>query len=79
VTCHVIAPLPRSSAAVTSAEEAIVLDDAPMVFDDRALLVEDEAAISSLPDGPERAGSPPNDGLSEVDVIEVGTEVLFDA
>lgn len=74
-----IAPLPRSSAAVPSAEEAIVLDDAPMVFDDRALLVEDEAAISSLPDGPERAESPPNDGLSEVDVIEVGTEVLFDA
>jgi hypothetical protein len=70
---------PPSSAVAASADEAIVLDDAPMVFDDRALLVEDEAAISSLPDGLERPESAPNEGRAEADVIEVGTEVLFDA
>jgi hypothetical protein len=65
--------LPLSRFDVAWAVEAIVLDDAPMVFDDTALLVEDEAAISSLPDvltGEE----PPED-----DVTEVGDEVLFDA
>ena len=67
-----LTPIERISPPASHAE-IIVLDDLPMLFDEGALLVEDEGAVASVSEP--KAAHP----VDEDEVIEVGDEVLFDA
>jgi hypothetical protein len=72
-------PEPRAArpAAHSSEKVTIVLDDEPMLVDEGSVVVEDEVAVANVEDSATWMAA--DDSGNDVDVIEVGDEVVFDA